>query len=182
MGCWEAGKQKGTVGRGGPGMGPALPPVGPGRCSLGFLLSETISGAGVGGGVISWLKSRLLAVTSLASPAAGKTVVGEGAVGASRQRWGSVPQGWLPLGCWLPVPRAPSSPWLGLVGGHPHSPSGGRTACCPRSGVRMGAGWGRRELVGSGMFQSACLPHTDAWESVLPGLSFPTCQGRGWPE
>lgn len=60
--------------------------------------------------MISWLKSRLSAVTSLASLGtwhAGKRVGGR-VRGGRAGREGPVPKGWLPLGRWLPVTRAPS--------------------------------------------------------------------------
>lgn len=107
---WETG---GTA-----GLGAALPPADPRGSGLGVLLAEPISGAGRGG-VISWLRSRLSAVTWLASlgaGCAGKRVVGEGPWGPGRRR-GPVRSGGLLLGCWLPGPQAPTVPWLSLGGG-----------------------------------------------------------------
>ena len=66
-----------------------------------------------GEGVISWLKSRLSAVTWLAllgARCAGKRVVGPG------RRRGPIPSGGLLLGCWLPGPQAPTAHWLNLGG------------------------------------------------------------------
>lgn len=70
----------------GGGGGVVLPPAGPGCSGLGFLLGEPRSGAGRGC-VISWLKSRLLAVTlpaSLGAGHAGSRGRGRGASGRTR--------------------------------------------------------------------------------------------------
>ena len=128
--------------------------------------------------MISWLKSRLSAVTWLASLGVGltgKRVVGEGPRGPDRQR-GPVPSGRLLLGCWLPGPQAPAAHWPSLGGRCPHTRHGPLDS-------QMSLSWhpdkGRQgsKLVESGVFKSELLGLSGSLESLLP-----PGQGRGWSE
>ena len=113
---------EGSCETGGGGLGACLQQDS-GGSGLGFLLPEPVSGAGRGC-VISWLKSRLSAVTLLASLGTGRAGkrVGGRVRGGRAGREGPVPKGWLPLGRWFPVPQAPSAlAWSGQ-GASSHPP------------------------------------------------------------
>ena len=127
MGGGRPGDQRGQE------MGLVPPPAGPGCSGLGFLLGKPISGAGRGC-VISWLKSRLLAVTLLASLGARHAGNGGRGRGGERAEKGLSPKAGCPSGAG-PVSQAPSVPWPGQARDILAPHSSGQAACCPQPGA-----------------------------------------------
>lgn len=140
--------------------------------------------------MISWLRSRLSAVTWLASLGAGcaeKRVVGEGPRGPGRRR-GPVRSGGLLLGCWLPGPQAPAVPWLSLSRGRPHTPHGPPDSQAPlsrhpdkgRAGLRAGGTWSFQALWSPSSF----LAEGEGGLSDLqrPSDQHPACRSVKEPE
>lgn len=156
------------------GVAPALPPLGPGCCRGGSLLCEAVSGAGGGGGreflVRIWvIGSDVAGITGRrACWEDGRSTVG-GAVGQAGVG-GPCPQRLTARQAPAPYPRLPPS-WPGRVRAPSH----------PRASERRRGSAGPSVWWGPGRVRPGCGTGTRG-SLLLPGLSFPTGQGSGWPE